>query len=240
MFVYFRCWERSPFRPQFDDYRLDIGIDFVSRVGIFTETRRPRLRLLHVFRPWEAIPNFRQIRNDDVLSAYKNHLISSTTGHLSFRSSRSTTHDLCHRSKGNREAFKATPSRPHPYRSSATAFAFLLIRILFSGYLPETDATGKEKWPRGDEKIWKAGIRGLDKGSRFSFPLTRLIFICLDESDYTKSFVNHVQTSLSRQAYNLGKSYTTLNNFFDSQLALDNLGAYQASALAVRDNLLVG
>ena len=31
-----------------------------------------------------------------------------------------------------------------------------------------------------------------------------LICISLDESDYTKSFVNHVQTSLSRQAYNLG------------------------------------
>ena len=38
----------------------------------------------------------------------------------------------------------------------------------------------------------------------------------------TKSVVNHVHTSLARQAYNL-----------------DNLGAYQASALSVRDNLLV-
>lgn len=73
-----------------------------------------------------------------------------------------------------------------------------------------------------------------------SYGLTRLIFICLDETDYTKSFVNHVQTSLSRQAYNLGKSCTTLIKFFEPQLALDNLGAYQASALAVRDNLLVG
>ena len=34
--------------------------------------------------------------------------------------------------------------------------------------------------------------------------------------------MNHVHTSLARQAYNL-----------------DNLGAYQASALSVRDNLLV-
>jgi starch phosphorylase len=34
--------------------------------------------------------------------------------------------------------------------------------------------------------------------------------------------VNHVQTSLARQAYNL-----------------DKLGAYQATALAVRDDLIV-
>jgi hypothetical protein len=38
----------------------------------------------------------------------------------------------------------------------------------------------------------------------------------------TKSIVNHVQTSLARQAYNL-----------------DKLGAYQATALAVRDDLIV-
>ncbi|KAH6873979.1 glycogen phosphorylase [Coprinopsis sp. MPI-PUGE-AT-0042] len=76
------------------------------------------------------------------------------------------------------------------------------IRTL-TGYLPETDASGKEKWPRGDEKVWKEGIRGYVK-------------------DITKSFVNHVQTSLARQAYNL-----------------DDLGAYQATALSVRDNLLV-
>ncbi|KAF8624321.1 hypothetical protein AX15_005950 [Amanita polypyramis BW_CC] len=75
-----------------------------------------------------------------------------------------------------------------------------------TGYLPETDASGNETWPRGNEKIWKAGSRGLDK----------------DVSDYTKTFVNHVQTSLARQAYNL-----------------DDLGAYQGAALAVRDNLLI-
>ena len=38
----------------------------------------------------------------------------------------------------------------------------------------------------------------------------------------SKSFVNHVQTSLARQAYNL-----------------DDLGAYQAAALSTRDNLIV-
>ncbi|KAJ6602633.1 glycosyltransferase family 35 protein [Mycena vulgaris] len=65
---------------------------------------------------------------------------------------------------------------------------------------------GKEKWPRGEEKVWKEGTRGVDT----------------DVSSITKSFVNHVQTSLARQAYNL-----------------DTLGAYQAAALSVRDNLLV-
>lgn len=75
-----------------------------------------------------------------------------------------------------------------------------------TGYTPEVDAQGKEKWPRGDEKVWKDGMRGVDK----------------DVPSITKSIVNHVQTSLARQAYNL-----------------DNLGAYQAAALSVRDNLLV-
>ncbi|PFH49284.1 glycosyltransferase family 35 protein [Amanita thiersii Skay4041] len=75
-----------------------------------------------------------------------------------------------------------------------------------TGYLPETDASGKEKWPRGEEDVWKAGMRTLDT----------------DIPSITKSFVNHVQTSLARQPYNL-----------------DELGAYQAAALSVRDNLLV-
>ena len=43
-----------------------------------------------------------------------------------------------------------------------------------------------------------------------------------DVPEITKSVVNHVHTSLARQAYNL-----------------DNLGAYQAAALSARDNLLV-
>ncbi|KAF6746227.1 glycogen phosphorylase [Ephemerocybe angulata] len=75
-----------------------------------------------------------------------------------------------------------------------------------TGYLPEVDATGKEHWPRGEEEVWQAGLRGVDQ----------------DVPSITKSIVNHVQTSLARQAYNL-----------------DDLGAYQAAALSVRDNLLV-
>jgi hypothetical protein len=43
-----------------------------------------------------------------------------------------------------------------------------------------------------------------------------------DVPSITKSIVNHVQTSIARQAYNL-----------------DNLGAYQAVGLSVRDDLIV-
>ena len=34
----------------------------------------------------------------------------------------------------------------------------------WAGYIPETDEKGHEKWPRGEEKVWKAGLRGVDKG----------------------------------------------------------------------------
>jgi len=33
-----------------------------------------------------------------------------------------------------------------------------------TGYTPEKDETGKEKWPRGDEQVWKTAMRGLDSG----------------------------------------------------------------------------
>jgi len=75
-----------------------------------------------------------------------------------------------------------------------------------TGYTPEKDEEGREKWPIGDEKAWKAGLRDVDA----------------DVPSITKSIVNHVQTSLARQAYNI-----------------DKLGAYQATALAVRDDLIV-
>uniref|UniRef100_A0A8H7XXI4 Alpha-1,4 glucan phosphorylase n=1 Tax=Psilocybe cubensis TaxID=181762 RepID=A0A8H7XXI4_PSICU len=75
-----------------------------------------------------------------------------------------------------------------------------------TGYLPEKDEEGRDKWPKGEEKVWKDGMRSLDK----------------DVNDITRSFVNHVQTSLARQPYNI-----------------DDLGAYHAAALSTRDNLLV-
>lgn len=75
-----------------------------------------------------------------------------------------------------------------------------------TGYLPEKDSEGKERWPRGEEKVWKDGLRNLDTGV----------------PSITKSIVNHVQTSLARQPHEI-----------------DNLGAYQAAALSVRDNLII-
>ncbi|TDL27001.1 glycosyltransferase family 35 protein [Rickenella mellea] len=75
-----------------------------------------------------------------------------------------------------------------------------------TGYFPEKDASGKEIWPRGDENVWKDGTRAIDK----------------DVPDVTKSIINHVNTSLARQAYNI-----------------DDMGAYQAVALAARDDLLI-
>ncbi|KAF7303281.1 Alpha-1,4 glucan phosphorylase [Mycena kentingensis (nom. inval.)] len=82
----------------------------------------------------------------------------------------------------------------------------VLLIVPIAGYLPETDVDGKEKWPRGDEQTWKQNMRGVETN--------------IDKIN--RSFVNHVQTSLARQPYNL-----------------DKLGAYQAAALSVRDNLLV-
>lgn len=34
--------------------------------------------------------------------------------------------------------------------------------IGISGYLPDKDESGKEKWPKGEEVVWKDGYRQLD------------------------------------------------------------------------------
>ncbi|KIY50861.1 glycosyltransferase family 35 protein [Fistulina hepatica ATCC 64428] len=80
------------------------------------------------------------------------------------------------------------------------------IRTL-TGYVPEKDETGKERWPRGDEATWRAAMREADGG---------------DEPSIARSIIGHVQTSLAREAYNI-----------------DDLGAYQAAALAVRDDMIL-
>ncbi|KAJ1304205.1 hypothetical protein OPQ81_008605 [Rhizoctonia solani] len=74
-----------------------------------------------------------------------------------------------------------------------------------TGYIPATEG-GKEVWPRGDEKTWKAGIRT----------------VSTSKEEVARHIVNHVQTTIARQAYNL-----------------DDQGAYQAVAYATRDELLV-
>ncbi|CAE7109100.1 unnamed protein product [Rhizoctonia solani] len=74
-----------------------------------------------------------------------------------------------------------------------------------TGYIPATEG-GKEVWPLGDEKTWKAGIRG----------------VSTNKEEIAHRIVNHVQTTIARQAYNL-----------------DDQGAYQAVAYAARDELIV-
>jgi hypothetical protein len=52
--------------------------------------------------------------------------------------------------------------------------------------------------------------------------LHRATELSAEPPEITKSIVNHIQTSLARAPYNI-----------------DDFGAYQAAALAVRDNLIV-
>lgn len=66
------------------------------------------------------------------------------------------------------------PSRPRRHVRTLTGMWYQC-SLLFRGhtekplgYLPETDASGKEKWPKGEEKVWKAGMRSLDKGMQFA------------------------------------------------------------------------
>ncbi|KAI0276052.1 glycosyltransferase family 35 protein [Russula aff. rugulosa BPL654] len=56
-----------------------------------------------------------------------------------------------------------------------------------TGDFPEVDDKGQEKWPKGDEKTWKAALRG----------------VTAESPEITKSIVNHVQTSLARAPYNI-------------------------------------
>ncbi|KAJ7739499.1 hypothetical protein B0H14DRAFT_3515781 [Mycena olivaceomarginata] len=75
-------------------------------------------------------------------------------------------------------------------------------------------------------KFWVLGTTAALPATQVNAPPPTQNNICPAAQPYvssiTKSFVNHVQTSLARQPYNL-----------------DNLGAYQATALSVRDNLFL-
>lgn len=67
------------------------------------------------------------------------------------------------------------PKRPRRHVRTLTGMnlevSFLLVLKLprrhCKGYTPETDESGKEKWPRGDEKVWKAGLRGVNTGQQY-------------------------------------------------------------------------
>lgn len=60
------------------------------------------------------------------------------------------------------------PKRPRKHvRSLTSTFKDFIISEhiglgYLSGYIPEEDAFGKEKWPRGEEEVWKDGYRELD------------------------------------------------------------------------------
>ena len=63
------------------------------------------------------------------------------------------------------------PKRPRRHVRSLTGtvssdlFAVTLIYYgPIPGYHPEKDESGKEKWPRGEENVWKDGYRHLDTG----------------------------------------------------------------------------
>jgi starch phosphorylase len=71
-----------------------------------------------------------------------------------------------------------------------------------TGYLPEKDKSGKEIWPRGDEKVWKAGLADVQvKKGRHRTTLETiqdvLMHRTLDVPSITKSIVGHVQTVMS-------------------------------------------
>lgn len=72
------------------------------------------------------------------------------------------------------------------------------------GYTPEKDAAGKDKWPLGEEKVWKNGMRAVDESTCPLFTRSSRTYRGIAVEDITKSFANHVQTSLARQPYNLG------------------------------------
>ena len=96
----------------------------------------------------------------------------------------------------------------------------MLIYKFYTGYLPDQDVDGKEKWIRGSEEVWKTGMRVLDKGSYESYipgdaQITdgRCPIPSVDVESITKTFVNHVQTSLARQPYNIGEILFSLRCF---------------------------
>jgi len=41
--------------------------------------------------------------------------------------------------------------------------------LFCTGYIPETGESGKEKWPKGEEKVWRDVMHSVDKGE-YEFP----------------------------------------------------------------------
>lgn len=47
-----------------------------------------------------------------------------------------------------------------------------------TGYIPDVDEKGEEKWPRGDETTWKAGLKGVDSSAYlYFFSVVPILFV---------------------------------------------------------------
>jgi hypothetical protein len=57
---------------------------------------------------------------------------------------------------------------------SSSSFELLIVA---TGYLPEKDASGKDKWPRGEEKVWREGMRTIDRGEFTTFVFSSFLTI---------------------------------------------------------------
>jgi hypothetical protein len=79
-------------------------------------------------------------------------------------------HDLHHRHRFYREGSRQeTCQVPHGYAPSLVNNpAGVRSHTDASGYFAEVDESGKEKWPRGEEKVWKDGLREPDNGRHSS------------------------------------------------------------------------
>ena len=95
--------------------------------------------------------------------------------------------DLDYRSNENWETSRSSSTCQDSNRYVTVVFLTLIIVWVWvwayrryrsaTGYLPEKDASGKDKWPRGEEKVWREGMRTIDRGefsttSVFSSSLT--------------------------------------------------------------------
>ena len=47
--------------------------------------------------------------------------------------------------------------------------SFESLIVVATEYLPEKDASGKDKWPSIEEKVWRKGMRIIDKGEFTTF-----------------------------------------------------------------------
>ena len=77
------------------------------------------------------------------------------------------------------------PARPRRHVRTLTGIShshsssYKLLIVVTTGYLPEKDASGKDKWPRGEEKVWREGMRTIDRGE-----FTTFVYFLLSRSQH--------------------------------------------------------